>query len=80
MIPTPTFSVKAEKAANRLGDHAFFVRGNDADGDPAGRRERAALFLDLAAQQGNHVLSMPVLRNSVCFKLLTAITTYQELD
>jgi hypothetical protein len=30
------FSAKAENAANRLGYHAFFVRANDADRNPAG--------------------------------------------
>ena len=37
-------SAKAEKAANRLGDHLFFVRANDADGGPAGRRGNHALI------------------------------------
>jgi hypothetical protein len=30
------FLAKAENVANRLGDHAFFVRANDADRNPAG--------------------------------------------
>ena len=37
-------SVKAENAANRLGDHLFFVRANDADCIPAGRRRNHALI------------------------------------
>jgi hypothetical protein len=38
------FSAKAENAANRLGYHAFFVRANDADRNPAGRRGNHALI------------------------------------
>jgi hypothetical protein len=34
----PLFSAKAENLANRLGYHAFFVRANDTDGNPACRR------------------------------------------
>jgi hypothetical protein len=31
------FSAKAENAANRFGDHAFFFHANDANRNPAGR-------------------------------------------
>ena len=38
------FSVKAENAADCLGDHVFFVGANYADRNPAGRRGNHALI------------------------------------
>jgi hypothetical protein len=37
-------AAKVENAANRLGYHPFFVRANNADGNPAGRRGNHALI------------------------------------
>ena len=54
-------SAKTENAANRLGDHAFFVGTNDADRDPAGRRgnhaliRRVSLFFEFDAEESQPV-------------------------
>jgi hypothetical protein len=36
--------LEAENAAHRLGYHAYFVRANNADCNPAGRRGNHALI------------------------------------
>src|ERR1019366_785330 len=67
---------RAENAANRTAFHRCLVRANEADRNPAARRERTDPFLNSVAKQGNHLPSMRAPGKGVCFKLLRDASLY----